>query len=1073
MAWVVLTLMIWTSGAKAQLITHTYPTGEGEAVLSNHYKVFVKHGDGEEQELQVLQSNAIYSGDYRSDYLKGRTFSFAQVGYDQSAGEGLTFRVVKSFGTAALSALVSPRSYSLEHSLSGDGKEVSFSVDTSNRYISVNFLTSDNKVYVTEDQSWIKHMLCVFIDPPEADPPAPTDPGVVVYGNDKSEAELKAAGLIYFPAGYHNLEDYAFPGDYITDRGKLNLGKDQDVYIQGGAFLEGNIYMGGDYSKVTGRGILSMRQYHWKSSALYDGYDAGYPIHVENNCTVEGIMIMEAPWHGIVGKSKALIENIKYLGWHCNNDGIRVGSGSEIRNSFMRAVDDDFYNFNIWVHDMVLWKGHNGSIMTFGWGGNNTYFSGASLMEDIDVINPEWTGLGNNNGLIMSQTAYDYVPWDYNTGSTMTVLRNIRIEGKIPGLTNIKTKQGSEVLPQVPMADVGYLGDVLMENITVDQQFDRGVIAGKTNVASDGSADYFTRNITMEEIIIGGVCVTEENKGQFFAIDEATKKDLFFNGCNETGISIEFIKPVDGDKYVVGDSITVEAEISDADGNIVAAALYINEALVEELSEAPWIWMGQDALVDVQVGEYHYRIRATDEADNSWEESIALEVTPLPNVEDPGVFVKSDSSLLVYWTDNIDREEGFIVERSPAGAADYIRLDTVPANDTSYLDYPVEDFVHYHYRVRTLYPEAATQPSDPVLGRALISEHAPLPGPWKNHVFGDTLVAMSSTGYEEAGTFTIDAGDGDFWTGQDRGHFIGQPVSGDCEVIARVEDYQHAQSYTMAGVMIRDSLSGGSPFAAQFIISNPGAIMRVRKEEAGPVNQEINNTGEAAPYWVRLNRKDNTFQGSVSADGISWRIVRTETINMDGQVYIGMAATTHTTDTTGLYSFENVSVGAPLPEYRIAASATAGGSITPPGSHLVLEGATMVFSMAAGEGYELEDVLLDEVSQGAVPELRLEGISADHQVKAVFSRIVSVEDNESGRLEVYPVPVTGTMHIRTGGFASEGGSVEIYNLRGEKVLSGRIPGDPFQLDARELEAGFYLMKVSDGQTNRYRKILIQ
>jgi regulation of enolase protein 1 (concanavalin A-like superfamily) len=1067
-------LGLLSAGLNAQLITYTWPSGEGEAWISEYYKVYVTHGSGEEEEVQVLKSNAIYSGDYREDYLKGRTFSFAQVSYDESEGKGLRFRVEKVYGTPATKASLSPKSYGLEHKLSEDGRELTFGVDTSNRYISVHYITPDNQVYVDPNQTWIKHMLCIFINPPESGAPRITDPGVVVYSPDKPQTELEAASVVYFPAGYHNLEEYQHPGDYISARGKLTLKNGQDLYMEGGAFLEGNIYAGGDNSRISGRGILSMRQYQWKNSDDYDGYDAGYIIHLGKNCIVEGIMCMEPPWHGIVGGSGNLIENIKFLGWHSNNDGVRVGSGSEIRNSFIRAVDDDFYNFNIYVHDMVLWKGHNGSIMTYGWGGNNTYNSGASLMENVDVIHPEWTGLGNNNGLIMSQTAYDYKPYDYGTGSTLTTFRNIRIEGKIPGLINVKTRQGGDPIPNVELDKVGYLGDLRLENITVNKQFDRGLIAGKSDVASNGNADYFVQNVTLEEVRIGGVCVTDENKNLFFQIDEATTRDLFFRGCNETGISIAFVRPLDGDQIVVGDSLEVIADISTDTGSLSGATLFLNEKPVSEKTGPPFIWRGESQLVDMQIGDYTLKVVASNTSGDSWEESIQITVTPLPNMENLSILVKSDSSLLLEWEDPIETEQGIIIERALAGSDSFVRLDTLAANNTMYLDTGLEDFTLYAYRIRTLYESGASQASKRVLGRPLIRAHAPLPDAWKNAVYGDTLVAMSSTATFSNDTFTIDAGDGDFWTEQDRGHFMYQTLSGDCEIVAQVSGFTHAQSYSMAGVMIRDTLSAGSPFATMFLISSPGAIVRFRQETKGPVNQEINNTGELAPYWVRLRRTGDTFTGSVSPDGTSWKIVRSGSIPMSPEVRVGLAATTHTTDTVGNYAFTKLSLGIPANEYTIRASASTGGRISPPGSHLVLEGATLSFSFEADEGYELAEVLVDDLSEGMLESYTFSDIASDHSIRANFQRTVSVSAEQAGQsLKIYPNPASDRVHLDFSGTPEGDGAFCLLDVTGAVLCSGKLTRGSGQVDISALEPGIYLFQVKLDEQTIIRKLLIE
>jgi hypothetical protein len=518
----------------AQLTAYTWPSAPGQATLSDKYDVFVQRGNNPEQKLEVLMSHAIYAGDFRAAELQGRTFSFANVSYNPAGGD-LTFRIVKRFGGNASAVLLAPRSYNFPVS-QRSGTEATFRVNASNRYLSVNFVSADNQ---TAPNGWIRHMLCIFVDPPETDKPSPTGPGVAVYERTKSPSTLSTAATIYFPAGYHNLQHYAGGAGIISHDGVLTLQDGQSLYLEGGAFVEGIVSRAATNNanqKIYGRGVLSGRQYTWHGTPGYTGKDYGQLVLIGNrNATIEGVTLMESPEHGIVG-SRAYIRNLKFIGWHANNDAVRVGSGSEISHSFMRAVDDHFYNFDIWVHHCVLWAGHNGAILTYGWGGDggNTYNSGASLLEEIDIIHPEWIGLGNNNGLVAAQIGLDYKPHAYATGSTLTILSNIRIEGSIPGLVNLKPRSSSNGVPgaqQVPLAAVGYLGDLLLSNITVDAQFGKGRIRGQANAASDGSATFYVRNVEFNGVSIAGRTVTAANHADFLDIDSASTTDIRFTGA--------------------------------------------------------------------------------------------------------------------------------------------------------------------------------------------------------------------------------------------------------------------------------------------------------------------------------------------------------------------------------------------------------------------------------------------------------------------------------------------------------------------------------------------------------------
>jgi hypothetical protein len=655
---ILLVMFLFGAVSYAQLTTFTYPVETGQAFLSDKYDVFVKVGNGTEQKLQVLMSDVNYRTMYDGDWMKAenkdRTFSFVHIDYDKAAS-GLTFRVVKKFGNNSTSAVISPKSYGYTPNLT-TGKELTFSMDDNQKYISINFVGSDNE---TPTKDWIKNMLCIFVDPPETGKPSKTGAGVVVYTKTTSATALANASTIYFPAGYHNLREYA-NGGLINSDGQITIKSGQSLYLEGGAFLEGIVKRTAyqdENQKVYGRGILTGRQYYWKNHPDFSGPEYGQIIEVGNNAEISGIMYMESPNHGLTGR-KVHVKNVKFLGWHSNHDGIRVGGGSEVENTFARAVDDHFYNFDIHVHDCVLWAGHNGAILTYGWGGeqgSNNYQAGSSLLENIDIINPEWTSLGNNNGLIMSQVGYNHPISDYGTGVSKTVLRNIRMEGTIPGITNLKPRSSgtANVAVQVPTADVTYLGNLLLENISVENVFGKGLIRGEADPDSDGNKKWLVKDCEFKNITIGGVCVNETNKSQYFTIDANTIQNVTFT-CATTNQKpvVSFTGPANNATFSAGSDVNVKVNAADPDGTISLVKLYLNDILMSrQLTAAPYEWAPIGLTNDVRLrkmnpGTYTLKTVAYDNTGDStiatrsftisaitgMEESVAIEEVKLfPN----------------------------------------------------------------------------------------------------------------------------------------------------------------------------------------------------------------------------------------------------------------------------------------------------------------------------------------------------------------------------------------------------------------------------------------------------------
>lgn len=542
----IIALALISSISFSQVVHYDWPTGAGEALLSDKYQVFVTNGTDPEQQIEVIMSEADpndlqYS--FKETELTGRTFSFASLSYNTATGSGLTFRIVKTFGNTSTSAEITPKSYGITPTVTNN--EVTFSINANNKFISINFDDVDNE---TPTEKWIKHMLTIFIDPPETGAPNPTDSGVVTYSNSLPPATLANASTIYFPPGYHNLDDYPF-ASIIDFEGKITLQNGQKMYLAGGAFVEGLVRRSNfndTNQKVYGRGILSGRQYIWQDGSGNKPY--GEIIELGRVAEVNGVHVMDSPLHGIVSPNNMTITNLKFLGWHANNDAIRVGQDSEIKDSFIRAVDDFFYNFDNYVHDCVLWAGHNGAVITYGWGGDsggNTYNSGASTLENIDIINPEWTGLGNNNGLVAAQVGLDYDPFPYNNGSTLTTLRDIRIEGSIPGILNLKPRSSGSGVPeaiQVPVGNLGYLGDLLLENITVENQFAKSRIRGQANATTTGNNTFFVQDVTLTNVTIGGTELNTISAPVFFDIEASTTQNIFFDigtGSSSSDLEIE------------------------------------------------------------------------------------------------------------------------------------------------------------------------------------------------------------------------------------------------------------------------------------------------------------------------------------------------------------------------------------------------------------------------------------------------------------------------------------------------------------------------------------------------------
>ncbi|MGD2094745.1 MAG: discoidin domain-containing protein [Phycisphaerales bacterium] len=152
---------------------------------------------------------------------------------------------------------------------------------------------------------------------------------------------------------------------------------------------------------------------------------------------------------------------------------------------------------------------------------------------------------------------------------------------------------------------------------------------------------------------------------------------------------------------------------------------------------------------------------------------------------------------------------------------------------------------------------------------------------------------------DPAGTYTVDASGTDIWATADEFRYVYKQLSGDGEIIAKVESVEDTDPWAKAGVMIRESLNAGSRHA--FCCITPGNGKSFQNRTTTNLDSYSSNTaGFEAPYWVRLVRQGDQFSAYHSADGVNWELQAesgetTNPINitMPTNVYIGMAVTSH------------------------------------------------------------------------------------------------------------------------------------------------------------------------------------
>ena len=166
-------------------------------------------------------------------------------------------------------------------------------------------------------------------------------------------------------------------------------------------------------------------------------------------------------------------------------------------------------------------------------------------------------------------------------------------------------------------------------------------------------------------------------------------------------------------------------------------------------------------------------------------------------------------------------------------------------------------------------------------------------------------VAVSETG----GKITLTGAGADIWYDSDEFTFAYKTLTGDGTLIARVvSNGTGTNEWAKGGVMIRDSLNGGSNHAVMAITGGGGngAAFQYRMETDGDSASIDSASVIAPPYWVKIAKAGDMFTGSVSSDGKTWSSLGTMSATMTDPVYVGLAVTSHEAGVDRTYQFDSI-----------------------------------------------------------------------------------------------------------------------------------------------------------------------
>jgi len=164
-----------------------------------------------------------------------------------------------------------------------------------------------------------------------------------------------------------------------------------------------------------------------------------------------------------------------------------------------------------------------------------------------------------------------------------------------------------------------------------------------------------------------------------------------------------------------------------------------------------------------------------------------------------------------------------------------------------------------------------------------------------------------------------------------------------------------------------------------------------------------------------------------------------------------------------------------LATYKIVASATPGGKITPKGTYVAVEGESKKYTITPDEGYWIVKVLVDDINVGTDTTYTFVDVKADHTIQAVFSNVGIDDHKNANTIHISPNPTTGKLIIENGELRID--VIDIYDIFGKKCNIPNLTPQTLNLkpqttiDISHLSNGIYFIKIETVKGTVTKKII--
>lgn len=163
---------------------------------------------------------------------------------------------------------------------------------------------------------------------------------------------------------------------------------------------------------------------------------------------------------------------------------------------------------------------------------------------------------------------------------------------------------------------------------------------------------------------------------------------------------------------------------------------------------------------------------------------------------------------------------------------------------------------------------------------------------WQSQDVGLTSLVGSTTVEASSDRLTLEGSGADIWGVADAFHYHHRQANGDGNFVVHVDGIENTHGWAKAGIMLRESLTAGSPHVMVVLTpANGVSFQRRRLQDERSYHTSI--TGLTAPQWLRLEKRGDRIWAYASMDGADWLLIGSDNFRVNSPYLAGLAVTSH------------------------------------------------------------------------------------------------------------------------------------------------------------------------------------